>query len=147
MKHQFNCSREWKLLLFRCFVFIHILYTSPSLSVNLTWQYTSMLKGKSGNFFKKMRLLARRYLGSSYRCIAIWSQIILLTKRQNGSKLKWENCSHYPKVRLDKQTLLFLPLTHICLEGPLGSRGSQKFHCQKYLRNFLQTVLVILCAE
>lgn len=104
-------------------------------------------RARAAIFFLKMRLLARRYLGSSYRCIAIWSQIILLTKRQNGSKLKWENCSHYPKVRLDKQTLLFLPLTHICLEGPLGSRGSQKFHCQKYLRNFLQTVLVILCAE
>lgn len=135
-----------------CFVFIHNLYTSPSILVNLTWQYiwkySSPLCWRArAAFFFLIRLLARKYLGSSYRCIAIWSQIILLTTRQNGSKLRWEDCIHYPKVRLNKQTLLFLLLTRICLEGPLGSRGSQKFHCQKHLRSFLQTVLVILCAE
>lgn len=119
-------------------VYPHLVYKSQLISESDMTVHL-YAEGQERIFLKKkMRLLARRYLGSSYRCIAIWSQIILLTKRQNGSKLKWENCSHYPKVRLDKQTLLFLPLTHICLEGPLGSRGSQKFHCQKYLRYFLQ---------
>lgn len=134
MNHQLNCISEWILLLLQLLrVHPHIVYksqlvTESDMTVHLMMQFTSMLKDRSDNL-KKM-LLARGCLGNRCRYIAIWSQIILLTTRQNGSKLRWENCSHYPKVRLDKQTLLFLPLTSMCLGGPLGSRGSQKFHCQ-----------------
>lgn len=99
---------------FSFFKFIYIFSISSNFSLN----HIDCILGDTAHHYAegqkqpfKKCCLARRYLGSNNRYIAILSQINLLTTRQNCSKLRWENCDHYPKVRLDKQTVLFLPLT------------------------------------